>query len=294
MAKTTTYAGMKKNILEKMLPSISFVSILFLFAIAMTLIVTALPAFKEYGIINTLFGQQWRPTDDPPLFGMWPIMLASFYVTFTAIAIAVPLGVGAAIYLAELAPGRVREAVKPAMEVLAGIPSVVLGFFGIVFLAPIIKNIFGLNTGLTGFTAAILLAVMSVPTIASITEDAITAVPKDLRHASLALGGTKWETITRVSVPAARSGILTGIILGISRAMGETMTVLMAAGGSRGIPDNIFVPMRPMTACIAGEMGETVVGDHHYYMLFAMGLILFLFNVLFNVIAENIKKGKNK
>ncbi|HPI02649.1 MAG TPA: phosphate ABC transporter permease subunit PstC [Candidatus Goldiibacteriota bacterium] len=288
------HGGMKKNFIERALPTVSFISILFLFGIAMTLIVSAVPAFREYGIISTLSGKVWRPTDDPPVFGMWPLILSSFYVTFTAIAIAVPLGVGAAVYLAEIAPAKVREIIKPAMEVLAGIPSIVLGFFGIVFLAPVVKNIFHLDTGLTGFTAAILLAIMSVPTIASITEDAVTAVPKELRHASLALGGTKWETIIRVSVPAAKSGILTGIILGISRTMGETMTVLMAAGGSRGIPDNIFVPMRPMTACIAGEMGETVVGGSHYYMLFAMGLILFVFNIIFNIIAENIKKGKNK
>ncbi len=288
------HAGMKKNFIERILPVVSFMSILFLFGIALTLILTAIPAFREIGVIRFIFGQQWLPTDEPPVFGMWPLMLATFYTTMTAIIIAVPFGVGSAIYLSEIAPQKVRESVKPALEILAGIPSVVLGFFGIVFLSPVIKSIFGLDTGLNGLTAGILLALMSLPTIASVTEDAISAVPKDLRHASLALGGTKWETITKVTVPAAKSGIYTAIIMGISRAIGETMTVLMAAGGARGIPESILSPMRPMTACIAGEMGETVVGSTHYHALFAIGLVLFIFNITFNLIAEHIKKGKNK
>jgi phosphate transport system permease protein len=269
-------------------------SVLFLFSIAVTLVVAALPAFKEVGFMNLIFGREWRPTDVIPSFGMWPLIVASLYVTIGAIIVAVPLGVGSAVYVAELAPRRVKEIIKPAMEILAGIPSVVFGFFGLVFVSPIVKNVFHLPTGLTGFTASIILALMAVPTIASITEDAISAVPKDLRHASLALGGTKWETITRVIVPAAKSGIYTGVILGISRAIGETMTVLMVAGGARGVPSSLFVPMRPMTACIAGEMGEAVVGSTHYHALFAIGLVLFAFNITFNIIAEQIKKGKNK
>lgn len=283
--------GMRKNFIERLLPVIASVSLLFLLGIAMTLILTALPAFSEVGFFEFIFGDEWRPTFEPPYFGIWPLIVASSIVTFGAILFAVPLGVGASIYIAELASPGIKEIVKPILEVLASIPSVVFGFFGIVFVSPLIQKVFGLPTGLTGFTAAMILGLMAVPTVASISEDAITAVSRDLRNASLALGANKWKTIIRVVLPAAKSGIFTGIILGVSRAIGETMTVLMVAGGARGVPDSIFDPMRPMTATIAGEMGEAVVGSIHYHALFGIGLVLFVFNVMFNIIAEQIRKG---
>jgi len=286
--------GMRKNFIERVLPVFASMSIVFLFGIALTLVLTALPAFKEVGFFKLVFGTEWRPTFEPPYFGILPLIISSVIVTIGAIIFAVPLGVGSAIYIAELASDRVKETVKPILEILASIPSVVFGFFGIVFVSPIIQKVFNLPTGLTGFTAAIILGLMAVPTVASISEDAITAVSKDLRHASYALGGNRWETIIKTVLPAAKSGIFTAVILGVSRAMGETMTVLMVAGGARGIPNSIFVPMRPMTATIAGEMGEAVVGSTHYHALFAIGFTLFVFNIVFNLVAEYIKKGSKK
>ncbi len=284
--------GMRKNFIERLLPLIASVSLIFLLGIALTLIFTALPVFGEVGFFKFIFGTEWRPTFDPPYFGIWPLIVSSFIVTIGAILFAVPLGLAAAIYIAELASSRIKEIVKPILEVLASIPSVVFGFFGIVFVSPIIQKVLGLPTGLTGFTAGIILGLMAVPTVASISEDAITAVSRDLRNASLALGANKWKTIIKVVLPAAKSGIFTAVILGVSRAMGETMTVLMVAGGARGVPGSIFTPMRPMTATIAGEMGEAVVGSVHYHALFAIGLVLFVFNIAFNIIAEHIRAGK--
>ncbi|HDQ26661.1 MAG TPA: phosphate ABC transporter permease subunit PstC [bacterium] len=285
---------MRKNFIERMLGPIASMSLVFLLGIALTLIITGMPAFREVGVLKFIFGNEWRPTFDPPYFGIWPLIVASFIVTFGAILFAVPIGVASAIYTAEIASPGVRETIKPVMELLASIPSVVFGFFGIVFISPILQKVLGLPTGLNGLNAAIILGLMAVPTVASITEDAISAVSKDLRNASYALGANKWETIVKTVVPAAKSGIFTAVILGVSRAMGETMTVLMAAGGARGVPSSIFVPMRPMTATIAGEMGEAVIGSTHYHALFAIGFVLFAINVIFNLAAEYVKKGGNK
>jgi phosphate transport system permease protein len=283
---------MRKNFIERILPFVASFSLLFLLGIMITLVVSSLPVFKDVSVLDFLFGTEWRPTWNPPILGIAALIVSSFMVTLTAILIAMPLGIGSAIYIAELASPRVKEILKPVMEILASIPSVVFGFFGIVFLAPIVQVVFHLSTGLTGFTAAIILAIMAVPTISSISEDAISAIPKDLRNASYALGANKWETIMRAVVPAAKSGIFTAFILGVSRALGETMTVLMVAGGAVKMPTSILQPMRPLTATIAGEMGETVVGGSHYHALFAMGLFLFLINIIFNIIAEIVQKGK--
>jgi len=287
-----THTGMRKNLIERMLPIIASVSMLFLLGIAFTLVFTSLPVFKSISLQGFLFGSEWIPTAETPSLGIWSLMVASFYVTFGAILFALPLGLGSALYTAEIASPKVKEVIKPVMEILAGIPSVVFGFFGIVFVAPIVQKVFHLNTGLCGFTAAIILGLMAIPTVASISEDAISAISKDLRNASYALGANRWETIINAVLPAAKTGIFTSIILGVSRALGETMTVLMVAGGAIKIPTGLFVPMRPMTAAIAGEMGEAVVGSPHYHALFAMGLVLFVINIIFNLIADQFQKGK--
>jgi len=287
-----THKGMRKNFIERILPLAASGSLLFLLGIALTLVFTSLPVFKDVGFFEFLLGAEWRPTWDPPILGIATLIVSSFIVTFAAILFALPLGLGSAVYIAEIAPPAVKEVLKPAMEILAGIPSVVFGFFGIVFLAPMVQKAFNLPTGLTGFTAAVILGIMAIPTIASITEDALSAIPKDLRNASYALGANKWETITRAVIPAAKSGIFTAVILGISRALGETMTVLMVAGGATKMPTSIFQPMMPITGTIAGEMGETVIGSSHYHALFAMGLVLFIVNIIFNLIAERFQKGK--
>ncbi|HIC92346.1 MAG TPA: phosphate ABC transporter permease subunit PstC, partial [Syntrophaceae bacterium] len=201
---------------------------------------------------------------------------------------AVPLGVLAAIYIAELADRRVKELLKPVIELLATLPSVVIGFFGMVIVAPLLQSMFDIPTGLNILNASIMLALMAIPTITSVSEDAIHAVPQALRDASYALGATKWETTIQVVIPAALSGICTAIILGMARAIGETMVVLMVAGGAAMVPHSIFDPVRPMPASIAAEMGEAPFRSNHYYALFATGIVLFFVSLFLNLLADYI------
>jgi phosphate transport system permease protein len=212
--------------------------------------------------------------------------VGSVIVTFLAIVIAVPLGVLSAIYIAEIAPISIKEILKSVIELLAGIPSVVLGFFGMVIVAPWMQQTFDLPTGLNIINAAMILAIMAIPTISSISEDALYAVPNEFKEASYALGATRFETIAKVIVPSALSGISTAVILGISRAIGETMVVLMVAGGAAAIPGSIFDSVRPMPASIAAEMGEASFRGAHYHALFAIGIVLFFLTLAFNLIAD--------
>jgi phosphate transport system permease protein len=202
--------------------------------------------------------------------------------------IAIPLGVMTAVYLAEIASSHLREIVKPVVELLASLPSVVIGFFGMVIVSPFLEEFFNIAIGLNMFNAALMLAFMSIPTICSISEDALYSVPQELKEASLALGATHLETILRVILPASISGISTAVILGMSRAIGETMVVLMVAGGAAAIPSSIFDPVRPMPASIAAEMAEAPFRGDHYHALFATGIVLFLFTFLFNLVADYI------
>jgi len=250
-----------------------------------------LPIFKEVSVFKFLFGRYWYPTYDPPDFGILPLILGSLWVTVGALFVAVPLGVGSAMYISELAHPKLREILKPMVELLASVPSVVYGFFGMVFLGPLVQRLFDLPVGLTCFTASIILGMMALPTVASIAEDAISAVPRELREASYALGAMKWETITKVVVPAASSGIIAAVILGFGRAVGETMTVLMVAGGAAVIPRSVFQPVRTMTATIAAEMGEAPMGSDHYHALFGIALVLFFITLGFNLLADKIIKG---
>jgi phosphate transport system permease protein len=247
-----------------------------------------LPIFSKVSIKDFIFGKYWYPTDDPADFGIFALIVASLAVTAVASAISIPLGVMTALYLAEVASARVREWIKPIVELLAALPSVVIGFFGMVVVAPFLQDVLDVATGLNLFNAALMLAFMSIPTICSISEDAIFSVPKELKEASLALGATHWETIWRVTIPASISGISTAIILGMSRAIGETMVVLMVAGGAAMIPTSLFDPVRPMPASIAAEMAEAPFRGDHYYALFATGIVLFLFTLVFNMVAEHI------
>jgi phosphate transport system permease protein len=266
----------------------AFISILVLSTISLFLFIEGAPILGKVSIINFIFGREWYPTSSPPDFGIFPLLAASFAVTLLSGVIAIPLGVMTAIYLAEMASARFREIVKPVVELLAALPSVVIGFFGMVVVAPFLQDHLDIATGLNLFNAALMLAFMSVPTICSISEDAIYSVPKDLKEASLALGATHWETIFRVVLPASLSGISTAIILGMSRAIGETMVVLMVAGGAALIPTSIFNPVRPMPASIAAEMAEAPFRSNHYHALFAIGVVLFLFTMAFNLIADYI------
>ncbi|MCK4307723.1 phosphate ABC transporter permease subunit PstC [candidate division WOR-3 bacterium] len=281
---------MKKNFIERLLPIFALLTWVFLFGIMLILFIEGTPIFKSVPIFRFIFGRHWYPVHEPPEFGILPLICGSLMVTVGALIIAIPFGLGCAIYLSEIANRAVREVVKPFIEMLAGVPSVVYGFFGMVLLAPMIQKIFHLSIGLTAFTASVILGVMALPTVASIAEDAISSVPKALREASFALGANQWETITRVVVPAAKSGIFAAIILGIGRAIGETMTVLMIAGCCAVITPNFFKPVRPMTATIAAEMGEAPMGSMHYHALFAIGLVLFLITIGLSLIAERFKE----
>ncbi len=267
---------------------VALASITTLFMIAVFLFVEGIPIFGKVSVTDFVFGKYWYPTDDPPDFGIFPLILASVGVTIVSSLISIPLGVLTALYLAEGASARVREWVKPIVELLAALPSVVIGFFGMVIVAPFLQELLDIPTGLNLFNASLMLAFMSIPTICSISEDAIFGVPRELKEASLALGATHWETIARVTIPAAISGICTAVILGMSRAMGETMVVLMVAGGAAMIPASLFDPVRPMPASIAAEMAEAPFRSEHYHALFAIAIVLFLFTLAFNMIAEHI------
>ncbi len=264
-------------------------SVLILFFIMIFLFKEGLPLFKEVSVSEFIFGRGWYPTDeDDPEFGIFPLIMGSLSVTALSSLIAIPLGVMTALYLAEIATHKVRSIVKPIIELLASLPSVVIGFFGMVIVAPFLQDVFGIANGLNMLNASVMLAFMSVPTITSVSEDAIFSVPLELKEASLALGATHSETIWKVIVPASLSGISTAIILGMSRAIGETMVVLMVAGGAGLVPSSIFDPVRPMPASIAAEMGEAPFGEAHYFALFAIGIVLFLFTLVFNLIADHI------
>ena len=284
--------ALKRQTVEKSVQKIFFLiamaSITTLFLIMVFLFREGLPIFKTVSVKAFVFGHYWYPTSEPPDFGIFPLIIASLSVTFVSAVISIPLGVMTAVYLAEIASKKVSEIAKPVVELLAALPSVVIGFFGMVLVAPFLQKVFYIPTGLNMFNAALMLAFMSIPTICSISEDAIHSVPVALQEASMALGATHLETIFRVILPASISGISTAVILGLSRAIGETMVVLMVAGGAAMLPESIFDPVRPMPASIASEMAEAPVGGEHYYALFATGVVLFLFTLIFNVIADHI------
>lgn len=269
---------------------LGFSSVIIMALIVLFLFQEGVGLFATVSISDFLFGQFWYPTYDPADFGILPLIMGSLAVTVISSAIAVPLGVGAALYLAEVANSKVREVVKPAVELLASLPSVVLGFVGMVVIAPMMQELLDIPTGLNVLNASLMLALMAIPTITSISEDALHAVPTDLKEASLALGATRWETLTRVQIPGAISGMGTAVILGMSRAMGETMVVLMVAGGAAMIPWSIFDSARPLPATIAAEMGETPVGSEHYFALFAIGIVLFFITLGFNLVAAYISR----
>jgi phosphate transport system permease protein len=263
------------------LVAIAFVVLIFLF-----LLQQGLPAFAETPIDN-LLSTRWYPIEDH--FGLLPLILGSLIVTIGAAIIAIPTGVLAAVFVAEVAPRWLREILKPMIEVVAGIPSVVLGFIGIVVLSPLVREMLHVPTGLTAFTGSLLLAYMALPTIISVAEDALDAVPRAYRDAALALGATKWQTIWMVTIKAARSGILTAIMLGIGRAIGETMAVMMVTGNAARMPlsiESFFLPVRTMTATIAAEMGEVAKGSTHFHVLFAIGIVLFVITFIVNLLAS--------
>ncbi len=284
----------KEKIVRVFLYIFALSSIFFLTGIVIILFKEGLPIFNKVGIFEFISGREWYPTYDPPDFGILPLLSASLVVTLGAAVLSVPIGVSSAVFISYILPQKIKDIVKPLIELLAGIPSVIYGLFGMKILGPFLSNLFDLPTGLTALTASIMLGIMALPTIVSLSEDAITSVPRIFRDASLALGGTKWETISKVILPTASSGIATAVILGIGRAIGETMTVLMVAGGAAVMPKNILRPVRPMTASIAAEMGEAPVGSDHYHALFGIAIILFGITLFFNILADILQERFKK
>ncbi|MBI9047209.1 MAG: phosphate ABC transporter permease subunit PstC [Anaerolineaceae bacterium] len=273
------------NIITMIIRGAGYSSILFVGLICIFLLKEGLPALVNIPT-SELFGSFWYPIDE--YYSIIPIFLGSITITIGAGIIAVPLGIGTAVYISEIAPSWLRDTLKPLIEILAGIPSVVLGFIGILVLSPFIRTTFNLPTGLNALTGSILLGWAAIPTIVSISEDALNSVPHSYREASLALGATPWQTIWQSTVPAARSGILTAVMLGVGRVIGETMTVMMVSGNAPITPkglDAFISPIRTMTATIASEMGEVASGSTHYQVLFLIGIILFTFSLIINILA---------
>lgn len=250
---------------------------------------------NKISIANFFGGHEWMPTSTPaPQFGVLPLVLGTLWVSIFAILIAMPLGLGVAIYLSELAGERMRKILKPTIELLAGIPSVVYGFFGLVVLVPLIQRIFNLPVGETAFAGSLILAIMALPTIITVAEDSMRNTPRAMREASLALGANQWQTIYKVIIPYAASGISAAVVLGIGRAIGETMAVLMVTGNAAVIPHSLFEPVRTIPATIAAELGEAPAGGAHYQSLFLLGCILFIFTMVISISAEVISKRQHK
>jgi len=281
-----TLKSVKEFVIEKLIYLCGIISILIVVLIFVFLAKEGFSLFKTVSLKAFLSGEKWYPISDPPSFGILPLILGSLFVTLGATIISVPIGVASAVYIAEIAPPRAKEILKSGIEILAAIPSVVIGFIGMTTLVPFTKQILHLPTGLTAFSGSLMLAFMAMPTIVSIAEDALTAVPRKYKEAALALGATRWQAIHRVILKAASSGIVAAVMLGIGRVIGETMAVMMVTGNAARIPHSLFEPVRTLTATVAAEMGETVQGSDHYFALFAIGIVLFIITFIINLIAD--------
>lgn len=288
LARRTLASRLKEGAIEKFLLANGLLAIAVLAGIFALLVVEAWPALRELGA-RAFLGASWNPTAyGEPSYGILSMVVSTVMVSFGALLIAVPLGVLCAAYIAEVASPAVREVVKPIVEILAGIPSVVVGFLGLVIVGPAIARVFDLPNGLNALNGSLLLAVMSLPTIVSLSEDAISAVPRHHKEGSLALGASRWQTLWRVTMPAALSGIVAAVMLGMGRAIGETMTVLMACGNALAMPRGYLEAVRPMTANIAIELGEVPFGSLHYHSLFVIGFVLFLMTFAVNLASDII------
>lgn len=273
----------------------SLLSAVVLLGILLFLLLYGVRTFREVPILHFLFGTVWNPDAyGKPAYGLIPLLLGSFLSTLIALVIAIPLGVASAILISERLKGWVRVTIKTLVELFAGFPSVVLGFFGLVVLAPLIARFFHVPSGLNLLNAGLLLALMSLPTIISVSDDALQVVPHSYREGAYALGATPWTTAFRIVLPAARSGILAAVMLGFGRAVGETMAVMMVAGNAALIPHSLFDPIRTITSTIAIELGESVFGSSHYFSLFALGIVLFLIALGTNLVAETLIKREKR
>jgi len=268
--------------------------ILILLGILLLLVTNAIPFFAGEHTVDFFFSERWNPSSSQPGYGILSLVAGTLLTTLGAMVLAVPLGILTALWLTEIAPPRVSQWIKPAIELLSAIPSVVIGFLGITLLTPLMAGLSGRPNGLNAVSGSVLLAIMALPTIISMTEDALRSVPSALREASLALGASRWETMTRIILPAARSGVFAAIMLGLGRAIGETMTVLMITGNTPVIPGSIFDPVRTLTATIAIELGEVPVGSEHFHALFAVGLALFAITFFVNLAADLVMRRQTR
>jgi phosphate transport system permease protein len=285
MEKDLSYS---EFVITRLIKASGYSAIVFVTLIFYFLMREGLPTLGEVSLGN-LFSDRWYPIES--YYGILPLISGSVIVTVGAMMVAIPFGVGTAIFISEIAPRWAREILKPLVELLGGLPSVVLGFLGILVLAPNLRILLDLPTGLTALAGSLLLGLIAIPTVVSISEDALDSVPRSYRDAALALGATRWQTIWRVTLPAARSGVLTAVMLGIGRAIGETMTVMMVTGNAPVLATglgSLFSPVRTMTATIAAEMGEVASGSVHYHTLFFIGIILFLITLIVNVTASSV------
>ena len=290
-SRTARASLLKEQVIKTIFFCTASLAVIVVTFILLFLVRDGYPIFAQVGIVDFLFGMTWAPTAVEPLYGIYPLIVGTLLVTLGAMVFSVPLSIGCAIYISELASPRIKSILKPAIELLAGIPSVVYGFFGLIVLTNFIRVAFDLPTGETWLAASVLLGIMALPTIISVSEDAISAVPREFREGSLAIGATRWQTISRVIVPAALSGITAAIILGIGRAVGETMAVMMVAGNAAIIPEpiwNILSPIRTLTSTLGIEMGEVAVGSDHYSALFGVAVVLLLITLVINLSAVAI------
>lgn len=276
----------KEKIMQIVFLCAALVSIAAVALICLFLFVNGIPAMAKIGVFDFLLGTKWAPSNEPASFGIWPMILGSIYITTGAVILGVPIGIMTAICLSRFCNKQIYKIIKPAIDLLAGIPSVVYGFFGMVVLVPFIRNVFGGN-GYGILTASILLAIMILPTIISVSESALNAVPNSYYEGSLALGATRERSVFRTIVPAAKSGILAGVVLGIGRAIGETMAVILVAGNSAVVPDSIFSGVRTLTTNIVLEMGYAT--DLHREALIATGVVLFVLILIINMLFAVIK-----
>lgn len=271
-----------------------WIAIVILAAIGLFLAVNSYRAFSEVGLDVMLSQTLWYPTSDPGKFGMLPLVLGSLFVTGVALSVCIPVGVAAAVFISEYSGGIVKDVFKSVIEFMAAVPSVVYGLIGVAVVIPAVKQVFGLDSGLTALAGGIVLGVMALPTVVSISEDALHAVPESLRHGSAALGNTRWQTTYKVTVPAASSGIFAAVMLGLGRAIGETIAVLMLTGNAAVMPRSVFESVRTMTGTIAAEMGEVVQGGMHYSVLFAVGFVLFAITFTINLAADLVLERQRK
>ncbi len=286
MEKTLNW---REYVITRLVRASGYSAIVFVALIFFFLLREGVPALGEVPF-SALFSVRWYPIEDN-YFGILPLLTGSLVVTVGAALIAIPFGIGMAVYISEIAPRWMREFLKPLVELLGGFPSVVLGFLGILILAPFLRRFLDLPTGLTALAGSLLLGAIAVPTVVSVAEDALDAVPRGYREGAWALGATRLQTIWRVTLPAARSGVLTAVMLGIGRAIGETMTVMMVTGNAPVLALSLgalFSPVRTMTATIAAEMGEVANGSVHYHVLFFIGLVLFVISLAVNILASAV------